>query len=326
MTHTITTRRVLLSLAIALAAVGCDNPPAETPDSGIGTDGGGDTPDGGGDTPDGGGAGLSCAAYCTQIGTNCTGANAQYANEADCLAYCQASGWPEGEVGAAAGNSVQCRIYHSGAPAAADPAEHCSHAGPTGDATCGTIDFRTDAPGTYARVDRMGMPAVSTALISRAMKNAYNDANPTQDAAGTFVPELASTLTGIHTALDDDLATMSLAPCSMTNTDLGIPVVAGMLPQCFGQEIAAGVTVASLVVPDTLHIDPTATAGFPNGRMLADPVIDVTLSVILLDMGGTCGAGTCSPATLVGVNPSENDRAEGEFLPTFPYLQVPHTL
>lgn len=97
----------------------------------------------------------------------------------------------------------------------------------------------------------------------------------------------------------------------------------GGLPECFGQQIAPGVTVASLVVPDTLRIDPSAPAGFPNGRYLADPVIDVTLGVIFLKMGAVCGDSTCSPATLLTppLNPPANDVA---FDTNFPYLAAPH--
>ena len=190
------------------------------------------------------------------------------------------------------------------------------------------VDFRTTPSAMYTRVDRMGMPAVSTALIPSARKNAYNDANPQDDADLDFVGDLAGSLTALHTALDDDLAGLSLDQCSMTNDVLGVPVIPGTtLPECFGQEVAPGVTVASLVLPDTLQIDPDNDPGFPNGRMLADPVIDVTLAIILLDLDGTCGAGMCSPATLAGVpvNPPENDETEGVFLTEFPYLHPAQT-
>lgn len=77
------------------------------------------------------------------------------------------------------------------------------------------FDFRNDAPSAYVRVDRMGMPAVSTALIGSDMKEAYNDADPADDAAGTFVPELAEQLTGLTNALADDLLAAGLTPCAM---------------------------------------------------------------------------------------------------------------
>lgn len=309
----------LAGASLALVACGDDMPSGPT-DSGVDAQ----TPevDSGMDV-DGGGALTGCAGYCTQITTNCTGDNAQYASMTDCMETCAALAWPEGTAGDTSGNTIQCRIYHGGAPAASNPGEHCPHAGASGAGVCGaSITFRTDAPSAYTRVDRMGMPAVSTALIPSGSKDAYNDADPSDDAAGTFVGDILGSLTTIHTALDDDLAAATLTPCSMT-------IMEGGLPQCVGQEIAPGVQVADLVLPDTLQINPAAAAGFPNGRRLADPVIDVTLSVILLDMGGVCGVGmTCSPTTLVSgpapapLNPPANDVA---FLDTFPYLAPAHT-
>lgn len=262
-------------------------------------------------------ASALCSKYCSSVTTNCTGANARYADMNDCLSYCAEADWPDGEEGNPGGNTLECRIYHSGAPSAAEPDEHCPHAGADGAGVCGAaIPFRTEATDEYTRVDRMGMPAVSTALVSSGMKNAYNDADPARDAAGEFVSELAANLTAIHGALDDDLEDLGLSPCSMVETVNG-------LPECFGQEVAPGVTVASLVLPDTLRIDPKAPAGFPNGRTLVDPVIDVTLAVILLKLGATCGDGNCGAATLADppLNPPANDRA---FDANFPYLASPH--
>lgn len=80
-----------------------------------------------------------------------------------------------------------------------------------------SFNFRTDSASAYTRVDRMGMPAVSTALIGSSMKNAYNDADPADDVAGTFVPELAAQLTGLTDALADDLVGAGLTPCAVPN-------------------------------------------------------------------------------------------------------------
>ena len=74
--------------------------------------------------------------------------------------------------------------------------------------------FRTDAPSAYTRVDRMGMPAVATALVSSTNKTAYNDDTPQVDASGRWVPELTNTLKGLTTALADDLSGLKLTPCA----------------------------------------------------------------------------------------------------------------
>jgi hypothetical protein len=90
---------------------------------------------------------AGCAAYCTSVTTNCTAANGnlQFADATACTAYCSKALvatpeiWSEGTAGAASGNSLACRAYHGGAPAAADPGKHCKHAGPTGGSVCGGL-------------------------------------------------------------------------------------------------------------------------------------------------------------------------------------------
>jgi Domain of unknown function (DUF4331) len=251
-----------------------------------------------------------CVTYCDAATTACTGVNQQYKDNADCLSYCNASNWPKGTDGEQAGNTVACRIYHAGV-AKMDPGTHCGHAGPSGENVCGNVAFRNDAVPTYVRVDRMGMPAVATALIAAADKNAYNDGNPENDSAA-FTGKFVASLTGIHTALDADLTAKGLVPCSMTT------VLANGLPECVGQEYAPGKTVASLILPyDTLSLDFTVASGFPNGRMLADPVIDVTLGVLLLKLGATQTAATLAKIPL---NPGKNDINGGVFGTDFPYF------
>jgi hypothetical protein len=82
-------------------------------------------------------------------------------------------------------------------------------------ATTGTVfDFRTDPDIAYVNVDRMGMPAVATALIGSSQKNPYNDANPTADAAGQFRAEETALLTGLFNGIGDDLQALGLKVCA----------------------------------------------------------------------------------------------------------------
>lgn len=152
-----------------------------------------------------------------------------------------------------------------------------------------------DAPDEdWMMLDRIGMPAVNTAVITS--KDLYNVSTPADDVAGVFVPEIVANIDFLHGALDDDLIGVGLTPCAT--------------PDCVGQG-------APLIVPDTMSIDPSAPAGFPNGRMLPDPVVDVTLGVILLDLN-------VHPVDLLAtlpLNPPANDRA---FRTGFPYLASPN--
>lgn len=258
--------------------------------------------------PSGGGVcGDWCDVYCALSFEHCVGPNKHYDTPQECATAC--AGFNDGgQPGDVQYDTVQCRIYHLGSPAASMPDAHCPHGGeePTSECVGANTDFlfRTDGFDTYTRVDRIGMPAVSTALITD--KQAYNMANPADDANGMFTVELITAIVGLHTALDDQLIGLGLTPCTAPGDGSGSCVAAG----------------GPLVIPDTLKLDTEADAGFPNGRRLADPVMDITLAVILLELAD----GTHMATDLVGVlNPTENDLGvEGAFLTAFPYLHAPH--
>jgi hypothetical protein len=165
-----------------------------------------------------------------------------------------------------------------------------------GDTDGGGFQFAADDPEAYVQIDRIGMPGVAAAVITS--KDAYNEADPAADAAGTFVDEITANLTAIHDGLDDDLTGLGLTPCAVDD--------------CVAQ-------AGPLVVPDALTIDLAVPAAFPNGRRLPDQVMDITLAVVLLDLA-TAGQGVTTFADLP-LNPPENDK---EFLAEFPYLATPH--
>ncbi|MEM9458828.1 MAG: DUF4331 family protein [Myxococcota bacterium] len=168
--------------------------------------------------------------------------------------------------------------------------------GETDDPTGEPPDYAFDPspPEDFMPVDRVGMPAINSAVISD--KDLYNTSTPADDAAGTFVAQIVDNLTGLHAALDDDLMAAGLVPC-----EVGV---------CVSQ-------AAPLVVPDTLKITLSNAPGFPNGRLPADPVMDVTLAVVLLDLT----VADQNPLSLVGLNPRANDR---EFSDEFPHFAAPH--
>ncbi len=101
--------------------------------------------------------GSPCAAYCDQVMANCSGDAPVYASREVCENVCKYL--PDGggssdhltEI-----NTLQCRIYHAGAPSAVDPAKHCPHAMIYNAAHCGPICgtycglMIKHCPGTYA--------------------------------------------------------------------------------------------------------------------------------------------------------------------------------
>lgn len=111
-----------------------------------------------------------------------------------------------------------------------------------------TLDGRT-----YVQTDRMGNPAVATALIPGPLKDAFNQGLPYQDAAN-FAPAILASLAGFGTP-DENVAIL-----------------------------------ASVAVPDTLKLDLGQSDGFPNGRRLKDDTIDTLLKLILANPAATDGA------------------------------------
>ena len=75
--------------------------------------------------------------------------------------------------------------------------------------------FDTAPMSAYVQVDRMGMPAVSTALILSARKNSYNDANVRADTANTFAFDLIDGLTHFAEPLQDDIRALGLVSCAV---------------------------------------------------------------------------------------------------------------
>lgn len=309
------TKLLLGALAICSIASACDNPPPAT-DAGTDafvpmTDGGGG--DAGNDAAVVGndsGVAPTCAGYCAFITATCTGGDAQYTDETDCMTQCTAAGWDVGTDADTSGNTLGCRIYHAiVASGAGMAATHCPHAGLLGGGVCSP--FRTDAPVEsatgYVRVDRMGMPAVATALIGPGLASAaagatakddYNDSDPTGDASFTSGIPLLTAIGAYHQLLDAQLRTAHLTPCSVT-TSFPVPGAPAPVPACGVQHYdgtdltdPAGLTVASLILPDTLMLNTATATHFPNGRAPDDPVIDPILSVLLLNMSICAGTRT----------------------------------
>ena len=82
-------------------------------------------------------------------------------------------------------------------------------------ATAGSnFRFRTEPATAYVQVDRMGMPAIATALIGSSAKNPYNDDSPAQDGGRKYVNEITSTLAVLANALQDDFARANLSICA----------------------------------------------------------------------------------------------------------------
>jgi len=179
-----------------------------------------------------------------------------------------------------------------------------------------------DSP-LYTRVDRTGVPALATAVLSNnpnvtitgvsgavlnpaISTNAFNDqrdqlnrgdpANDARDFAATIVdgPQNNS-LKNIHFKLNAELRALGLTPCSTVPAGATFTKAEVNVDACVAQ-------AAPVLLPDVITYDFAAPAGFPNGRTFDDPVVDRLLAAALLKLTPT-GA-TPAPHninTLVGV-------------------------
>ena len=120
-------------------------------------------------------------------------------------------------------------------------------------------------------------------------------------------------------------ATASTSSTSSTSSG-GATGAALSVEPCFAQEVEPGVTVQSLLTRDTLRLDLTRPNGFPNGRRLQDPVIDLTLAYLFTDLSKN----SIDAVAKLAVNPpsnADNFDAAGNvigFSTDFPFVDAPH--
>ena len=100
----------------------------------------------------------------------------------------------------------------------------------------------------------MAIPAINTALIPSAQKDAFNQGSPSTDAA-QFRATAATTITGLRTAVDAVLGGQTGGPLGSLSAD----------------------QVAAALIPDIVTINFANPVQFPNGRRLQDDVIDAAL-------------------------------------------------
>ncbi|MBV8294308.1 MAG: DUF4331 family protein [Mycobacterium sp.] len=108
------------------------------------------------------------------------------------------------------------------------------------------------------QIDRMGNPAVNTALIPAALKDSFNFGKPKDDPTN-----FASVILNQILTLDKLFGTCPPTATSAVSCNPNVPLL------------------ASVAVPDTLKFALNLPDGFPNGRQLGDRVTDLLLRLIV---------------------------------------------
>jgi hypothetical protein len=171
---------------------------------------------------------------------------------------------------------------------------------------------RKSVGGSYRQVSRLGMPLVNEVVLPLKVKDAFNASKPTDDVAALdYVtnPELPKLIEAVYGIPAPETPRNDLVSVFLTGVE-GINKPAGKITP--SEQLRLNMSTPVTENPDRLGVIGGDNQGFPNGRRLADDVVDIALQVVEGELVG-------NPNDLGdGVN-----RNDVEFSDTFPYLALP---
>jgi hypothetical protein len=172
------------------------------------------------------------------------------------------------------------------------------------------------AQGDEVQVSRLGNPLVNEVVIPLGKKDLFNATQPSDDLAnfGRFVlsPELAKVINILFPGLNvPETDRTDIVQALLTGIP-GLTEIAPKAPPTDTLKVNLGVPPAAH--PNRFGVLAGDTAGFPNGRRLADDVTDIELRVV----GGFL-KGNKLP---LGDGVDQNDVP---FRTAFPYVALPHS-
>jgi hypothetical protein len=187
-------------------------------------------------------------------------------------------------------------------------------------------DGDADQNGQFVQVSRLAEPLINEVVIPLGQKDLWNRSDPADDARfeGFYTrPEVSR--------LEQLLYGGVLAPVSSVNrSDLVSILLTGVPGLNFtgprkADLLRLNTSVPPAPNPSRLAVLDGDLAGFPNGRRLADDVVDIELRAFAEGYGsflnGLLGLPNKSPNNLLGDGVDANDVP---FLAAFPYVGTPH--
>lgn len=192
-------------------------------------------------------------------------------------------------------------------------------------------------PGTdRVQVSRLGNPLVNEVVVPAGLKDAFNALPPDRDATVPELvqrvtePELPELLEGVYglpapATPRDDLVEIYLTGIT---TRADGPIQADLNSQLDNQDVLAdrfqpaemlrlNLSVPVAEAPDRLGVLAGDLQGFPNGRRLADDVVDISLQAV----AGAAQTGELVEALAAGDAVDANDNRFGD---AFPYVALPN--
>ena len=179
--------------------------------------------------------------------------------------------------------------------------------------------------GKWVQVSRLGLPLVNEVLIPLGDKDRWNSTRPKNDGEAGFFenildPELAKLLPVLYPTV---FSSKNIPEGGAGNRPDLIALVTGQL---------AGLSAANALPPaDLLRINLASAPGaaFPNGRQLADDVVDTAIQVVagvfLDDDGFINDPATGSGSTGIRFSALSDgvQSSDGPLLDRFPYVGTP---
>jgi len=198
--------------------------------------------------------------------------------------------------------------------------------------------------GQFIQVSRLGEPLINEVIIPLGAKDFWNNQEPYNDSQFLKYytnPELQNLLPVLYPGVFPNLASLlTQSPPSRPRNDLvailltGIPngVVPGFSENFTGSTQAdllrLNLAISPASNPSRLGLLGGDVAGFPNGRRVADNVIDIELKAVagavynLVNPSFTPDSNISAVSQGVDTNPVQPPNTDS-FLSTFPYLPHP---
>ena len=170
--------------------------------------------------------------------------------------------------------------------------------------------------GADVQVARLGSPLVNEVVVPVGFKDFFNGSQPSGDAAylpKVVDPELPKLMQAVYKIPAPATPRNDLVLVFLTGVK-GLNQPAGVKPS---EQLRLNMAIAPATNPNRLGVIASDKAGYPNGRRLADDIIDIDLRVVEGVLTGAKGT-----AATLGDGVDANDVPFGT---AFPYVALPHS-
>ena len=197
--------------------------------------------------------------------------------------------------------------------------------------------------GPYVQVSRLGNPLVNEVVSAAGMKDAFNGSSPDQDHTNTAfvnrvlkpeVPALIETIYGLKAPATPRNDLLEIFATGIAKSALGgkAPIQVDLNSQLLNkdvnpakfvpaEELRLNMAVPVAQHPSRLGVLGGDVAGFPNGRRLADDVVDIELQA-LEGAVQSDGSAKIVQALAKGDGVDANPKGFGDH---FPYVGLPYS-